>query len=242
MAQNKRDFLLNVLVVGFHHQKGSQVEFSYPPIKGSLPSSWKYLPYLAIPDGAHRSEQGFVYFTLPEGKDDDAPLFGERKLFAVACYGQLATQDLMYKDKEQTRATVLKSVVVLSRRPCYGFIKAKLSLVTEVYFAQKNFSETKVLEEFYENMNQNSKESHDIKSYCFYVGVTIQPLVRLFRRKLLVIFKLLMLEQRVLFYGFPAGAVSEMLISVVSLFPGLLQSLCENNPTYVCPILQITRH
>ncbi|XP_062510558.1 late secretory pathway protein AVL9 homolog isoform X3 [Corticium candelabrum] len=196
MAQNKRDFLLNVLVVGFHHQKGSQVEFSYPPIKGSLPSSWKYLPYLAIPDGAHRSEQGFVYFTLPEGKDDDAPLFGERKLFAVACYGQLATQ------------------------PCYGFIKAKLSLVTEVYFAQKNFSETKVLEEFYENMNQNSKESHDIKSYCFYVGVTIQPLVRLFRRKLLVIFKLLMLEQRVLFYGFPAGAVSEMLISVVSLFPG----------------------
>ena len=25
-------------------------------------------------------------------------------------------------------------------------------------------------QEFYENMNQNSKESHDIKSYCFYVG------------------------------------------------------------------------
>ena len=37
---------------------------SYPPIKGSLPSSWKYLPYLAIPDGAHRSEQGKIVAAL----------------------------------------------------------------------------------------------------------------------------------------------------------------------------------
>jgi hypothetical protein len=59
MADGERDRdVLCVLVVGFHHQKGSQVEYSYPPPVSSLPLSWKFLPYAAIPDGAHRTDSG----------------------------------------------------------------------------------------------------------------------------------------------------------------------------------------
>jgi hypothetical protein len=127
---------------------------------------------------------------------------------------------LVFKDKEQTRSTVLKSIVVIIKKPCYGFIKAKLSLVTEVYFKQKNFAETKILEEFYDNLNQSLKESHGFKPYCYFVGLSIQSLVQKFRNKLLTIFKLLLLEQKVLFHGFPPGEVCEVLMSVMSLFPG----------------------
>lgn len=42
-----------------------QVEFSYPPLKPeeghdshSLPEEWKYLPFLALPDGAHNYQEG----------------------------------------------------------------------------------------------------------------------------------------------------------------------------------------
>ena len=39
-----------------------QVEFSFPPLGDSknntLPSEWRFLPFLALPDGAHNCEQG----------------------------------------------------------------------------------------------------------------------------------------------------------------------------------------
>lgn len=42
-----------------------QVEFSYPPLKPGeghdshgLPEEWKYLPFLALPDGAHNYQEG----------------------------------------------------------------------------------------------------------------------------------------------------------------------------------------
>ena len=52
--------VLHVLVIGFHHRKGCQVEYSWPPLiqendcrSANLPAQWKHLPSLALPDGAH---------------------------------------------------------------------------------------------------------------------------------------------------------------------------------------------
>ena len=52
--------VLHVLVIGFHHRKGCQVEYSWPPVipesgsrSSNLPAQWKHLPSLALPDGAH---------------------------------------------------------------------------------------------------------------------------------------------------------------------------------------------
>ncbi|XP_008570673.1 PREDICTED: late secretory pathway protein AVL9 homolog [Galeopterus variegatus] len=56
--------VLHIVVVGFHHKKGCQVEFSYPPLipgdghdSHTLPEEWKYLPFLALPDGAHNYQE-----------------------------------------------------------------------------------------------------------------------------------------------------------------------------------------
>ena len=52
--------VLHVLVIGFHHKKGCQVEYSWPSLipekdcrSDELPSQWKHLPSLALPDGSH---------------------------------------------------------------------------------------------------------------------------------------------------------------------------------------------
>lgn len=64
--------ILHLLVVGFHHKKGCQVEYSYPPLSPSSPSeshecpeAWKNLPSLAMPDGSHNFVEDTVYFHLP---------------------------------------------------------------------------------------------------------------------------------------------------------------------------------
>uniref|UniRef100_A0A8C1ZCT9 AVL9 homolog (S. cerevisiase) n=1 Tax=Cyprinus carpio TaxID=7962 RepID=A0A8C1ZCT9_CYPCA len=72
-ARRRKGPVLHIVVVGFHHKKGCQVEFSYPPIipgaghdSNTLPEEWKYLPFLALPDGAHNHQEGKVsiYTTL----------------------------------------------------------------------------------------------------------------------------------------------------------------------------------
>lgn len=65
--------ILHVLVVGFHHKKGCIVDYAYPPLlpdgqghSPELPSQWKHLPSLALPDGSHNYESDTAYFHLPD--------------------------------------------------------------------------------------------------------------------------------------------------------------------------------
>ena len=57
-----------VVVVGFHHQVGSQIEYLYPQKQSDteeLTSEFLgLLPSLALPDGSHITEAGYVYFIL----------------------------------------------------------------------------------------------------------------------------------------------------------------------------------
>ncbi|MGH0175413.1 UNVERIFIED_CONTAM: hypothetical protein FKN15_070084 [Acipenser sinensis] len=71
--EESRGPVLHIVVVGFHHKKGCQVEFSYPPLipgeghnNSSLPEEWKYLPFLALPDGAHNYQEGMIEHGLAD--------------------------------------------------------------------------------------------------------------------------------------------------------------------------------
>ncbi|XP_078395919.1 late secretory pathway protein AVL9 homolog isoform X2 [Cetorhinus maximus] len=148
--------VLHIVVVGFHHKKGCQVEFSYPPLvpeEGhdghSLPEEWKYLPFLALPDGAHNYQEDTIYFHLP-------PRSGNRKtVYGVSCYRQIEAKALKVRQADVTRETVQKSVCVLSRLPLYGLLQAKLQLITHAYFEEKDFSQISILKELYEHMNSS---------------------------------------------------------------------------------------
>jgi hypothetical protein len=75
--------ILHLLVVGFHHKKGCQVEYSYPPLCPSSPSEshecpemWKNLPSLAMPDGSHNFVEDTVYFHLPSMAHPGKTVYG----------------------------------------------------------------------------------------------------------------------------------------------------------------------
>ena len=85
--------ILHLLVVGFHHKKGCQVEYSYPPLSPSSPSEshecpdiWKNLPSLAMPDGSHNFVEDTVYFHLP------STLHPGRTVYGVSSYRQIEAQ------------------------------------------------------------------------------------------------------------------------------------------------------
>ncbi|XP_064862955.1 late secretory pathway protein AVL9 homolog isoform X2 [Oncorhynchus nerka] len=192
--------VLHIVVVGFHHKKGCQVEYSYPPLipeeghdSNNLPEEWKYLPFLALPDGAHNYQEDTVFFHLP-------PLAGAdvKCVYGVSCYRQIEA------------------------KPLYGLLQAKLQLITHAYFEEKDFSQISILKELYEHMN-SSLRGTALEGSQVFLGMSPRDLILHFRHKVLILFKLILLEKKVLFYVSPVNRLVGALMTVLSLFPGMIE-------------------
>uniref|UniRef100_A0A665WSX2 UDENN domain-containing protein n=1 Tax=Echeneis naucrates TaxID=173247 RepID=A0A665WSX2_ECHNA len=209
--------VLHIVVVGFHHKKGCQVEFSYPPLmpdeghdSNLLPEEWKYLPFLALPDGAHNYQEGRSH------------LWFLKSLKSEYRAGLLDEAALKVRQADVTRETVQKSVCVLSRVPLYGLLQAKLQLITHAYFEEKDFSQISILKELYEHMNSSLRGSA-LEGSQVYLGLSPRDLILHFRHKVLILFKLILLEKKVLFYVSPVSRLVGALMTVLSLFPGMME-------------------
>ncbi|XP_076360717.1 late secretory pathway protein AVL9 homolog [Tachypleus tridentatus] len=219
--------VLHVVVVGFHHKKGCQVDYSYPPLlKGQpfdsseLPECWKHLPSLALPDGAHNCEKETIYFHLPSV---DCP---QQTVYGISCYRQMNAERLLNRSLDITRGTVQKSVCVLSRLPLYGLIQTKLELITHVYFNERDFSKVALLEETYKNLNSLLSPDLVWGSQVF-LGLSARDLILTFKHKTLILFKLLMLERKVLFYNTGVKDLCSVVLTLCSLFPGMIEKGLE---------------
>ncbi|KAG0030588.1 late secretory pathway protein avl9 [Podila clonocystis] len=222
--------ILHIIVVGFHHAHGPIVEYAFPPFPGQpartqlgrldVPEEWSLLPFLALPDGSHQSDEDFTYFHLPpvkSRKDVDKTLFG------ISCNRQILTKDLLVKTDDVTRSSVQKAVVVLATQPIFGVLRQRLAVVTAAWFGQKDFTQTDILSQFYESLNATI--SDNIPDSAFLMGTSLRELVKKFKYKVLVLLKLLLLERRVIFFGYPVETLCTYQYSLMSLVPGLLKSL-----------------
>jgi hypothetical protein len=90
---------------------------------------------MALSDGAHASTEDYSYFTLRRAQTPTEPA---TSLFGISCTRQLDASKLIDRPAEVTRSTVQKAVVVITNSPQhFGAIKAQLSVVTQLWFAQR---------------------------------------------------------------------------------------------------------
>lgn len=211
--------ILYVLVIGFHHKKGCQVEYSFPPLvpesPNECPPGWKYLPTLALPDGAHNYNEDTVYFHLPS-------LTNPRKtVYGISCFRQIPVEKLKNLTADITRGTVQKSVCVLSEVPLYGHIQVKMALITHAYFDEGDFSKVSLLEDTYHHLN-SVIISNDTSLQTF-VGLSARDFILQWRHKALLLFKLILLERRVVLYKSPVHPLCSTLLTLLSLHPGMIE-------------------
>ncbi|KAI1299283.1 Late secretory pathway protein AVL9 -like protein [Halotydeus destructor] len=225
--------ILYVLVVGFHHKKGCQIDYSYPPLRVSeeklpereekegvkstncLPDEWRTLPSLALPDGAHNHDRDTIFFHLPHPEDGTT-------VYGISCYRQIDADQLLIKSDDVTRGTVQKSVVVLSTLPLYGLIAAKCEMITHAYFGQLDFSKVDCVRELYDNLNGIITRDLLQTSEVF-LELSPKKLVNTFQHKVLILFKLLLLEKKVLVFGSPVKELCTTLLTLCSLMPGMIE-------------------
>lgn len=211
-----------VLVIGFHHKKGTSVEYVYPELETGLdlPPAWTCIPPTALPDGAHNFDRDSIFFTVPSLELKPTTLFG------VACYRQIDAKDFSSRTPDLTRNTVQKSVVFLSHAALFGLISSLLDDITDAFIAAAS-----------------SKEGYSLlrrgfvdivlavdRAVCspLYENELLQSLsavsfVRAYQREALVLLKTLLLERKILFSCETAvRCMSTWLLTLVSLIPGML--------------------
>lgn len=216
--------ILHILVVGFHHKLGCQVEFSHPPLisgstgRNECPSGWKYLPTLALPDGSHNFAEDTVFFNLPSLYEPAESIYG------VSCYRQIRVEKLKIRTADLTRSTVQKSVCILARLPIYGYIEVKLALIADAFFDQGDFSGTELLVKAYQQLNaclQDDESRRPLRH--FHVGLSLREIVLHWRHKTLMLFKLMLLQRRVVCFGSPVRQMCVLILGMASLVPRLLE-------------------
>jgi hypothetical protein len=237
--------ILHVIVIGFHHKKGCQVEYSFPPLlegdPHACPAGWKYLPTLALPDGSHNFDEDTVFFHLPSLSDPKQTVYG------ISCFRQIPVEKLKNRTADITRGTVQKSVCVLSTLPLYGHIQVKMALITHAYFDEGDFSKVQLLHDTYHHLNSCLAETDFLHSATpqLYVGLSVRDLILQFRHKTVILFKLLLLERRLVFYRSPVQPLCAAILSLLSLHPGMIErglreSACVKPSRPMSPIPEFT--
>ncbi|WFD31043.1 hypothetical protein MSPP1_002073 [Malassezia sp. CBS 17886] len=215
--------VLGVAVVDFNHLVGPQVEYTCPPELRENEQLCAQLPFLALPDGSHLSEEDFCYFHVACASLCPATIFG------ISCNRQITSDELINKGAEVTRGTVQKAVVVLATQPIFGPLREKLGMVTRAFFAQRDLKNVALLEEFYATLEYGLRHvapgSPADDAGALYMGTSLRHLVYLWRFKTLVLLKLILLQRKVMFSGYPVERLCALQYNLVSLIPDLLPHL-----------------
>ncbi|OAA47831.1 LAlv9 family protein [Metarhizium rileyi] len=206
-----------VTIVGFHHARGPEVETWFGADEGIDPAikyNWPLLPFMALSDGAHASEEDFSYFTLlkPETQTEPAT-----SLFGISCTRQLDSAQLINRPADVTRSTVQKAVVVIADSPqFFGMLRERLSIVTQAWFAQREFVDTEILRRFQESLADEKARGlmKDESERDQHLGMSLRVLIHEFKWQALM-----------LFFGSRCDRLCMVQFSLISLIPGLIRNL-----------------
>ncbi|KAK2764361.1 late secretory pathway protein avl9 [Arachnomyces sp. PD_36] len=213
-----------VLVIDFHHARGPEIEFCFND-GGENPvdeNDLSLLPFMAMSDGSHASTEDYSYFTLRSSATTNSG--PPKSLFGISCTRQLDSKLLYNRPPEVTRSTVQKAVVVLTDKPKhFGQLREKLSVITSAWFAQRDFTDTDILKKFRESLtiSLNSEEAQKDE----YLGLSLREMIHEFKYQTLVLFKCLLLQPKMLFFGTRCERLCMIQFSLISLIPGLVHNL-----------------
>lgn len=179
-------------------------------------------------------------------------------VFGVSCYRQINASEMLIKDVDVTRNTLQKSVCILARQPVYSSLRLKLHSITSAFFEQKDFRKTQLLVSAFENLRKSYQPqnllsqnrllasagggspspSHSVTSNAnkhmderskYLMGLTLADLVLRYQHKILVLFKLLLLQKKCLFQLKPVSNLSNTIMALVSLVPDVFMPSNEEN-------------
>jgi hypothetical protein len=227
-----------VAAIGFHHKKGSIVEFFHPSkeeifknhpnffneknlqIKSNKNSAKNFDPNIVLDDVLNQ----LTYFCLPDAvhtTNEDAQFFFIQNyntlLYGISCYRQIKTNSLEVDD-QNTRDCVQKAICIVSKVPLFGHFHSKLSSTMTAFFNQNTLKDKFILQELYANYESISFKNLNINE--IFMSFSLRKLFMFCKEKLFAILKLILLEKKIIVYSHVSNNVCSFILSIISLIPG----------------------
>jgi hypothetical protein len=227
-----------VAAIGFHHKKGSIVEFFHPSkeeifknhpnffneknlqIKSNKNSAKNFDPNIILDDVLNQ----LTYFCLPDAvhtTNEDAQFFFIQNyntlLYGISCYRQIKTNSLEVDD-QNTRDCVQKAICIVSKVPLFGHFHSKLSSTMTAFFNQNTLKDKFILQELYANYESISFKNLNINE--IFMSFSLRKLFMFCKEKLFAILKLILLEKKIIVYSHVSNNVCSFILSIISLIPG----------------------
>ncbi|KAL7672712.1 hypothetical protein ACOME3_007593 [Neoechinorhynchus agilis] len=203
-----------IVVLCFDHKLGPTIEYIYPASCSLSDQIKNELLSLSIPDGSHKFESDFVYFTCANSKS--------KPIFCVACYHQ---QRLNVEQKDRhpslTRNSIQKSIVLLMSLPLFEYVRQKLDILVSDFIKSDCMTDFTVIDRAFDHLQQTTIHSPIYRMH-FDIGVSPSGIVHKFKYRLLTVFKLLLLSKKVVILSSPCELLGSTILSLVSLFPNAL--------------------
>lgn len=177
--------IFGVVLVDFDHLIGPTIEYSTPSTLREDEELARILPFLALPDGAHAVRPPRLALCVDVEREMDAqrdedysyfhilaPSISTSTIFGISCNRQLASSALLNKPTLVTRSTVQKAIVVLASQPIFGPLRDKLGVITRAFFAQKDFEQVEILEDFRASLEQGVGDTVWSTESAMYMGTS----------------------------------------------------------------------
>lgn len=176
-----------IAAIGFHHKKGSEVEYFYPSKQDIVNNHKSFqglneevidnvlnqLTYLCLPDAVHLTNEDTQFFIIQNFS---------RLLFGVSCYRQQKTTSKV-KDSDNTRDCLQKAICILSTYPLFGIYYSKLSLTVHAFFNQATLMDKQILIELYQNYEALSFRNINMNE--LFLSFSLKKLVKFTKQKVI---------------------------------------------------------
>lgn len=190
----------SILIINFDRKVGGVIEYKYP----SGTEDYELIINLSLPEGIHNLSAEYVYFMIT--------IKGTTK-YCIACYRQIPH---VVGGKS---FYIQKAVTVVANVPFFGTLFSHMEMATREYFDTISVKNTEILMKIYDGLG-------GILDNCgvddLYEGISVKKLLRMFGKSLFVLWKLVLLEKKVIIFSYRASKVSSFILALLSLFPGQL--------------------
>ncbi|KAJ1656354.1 hypothetical protein IWQ61_004057 [Dispira simplex] len=187
---------------------------------------WNWdIPGIWQVEGAHKHEVDMCFFHLPTlPREDDPSLAPEQTAyFGISSYRQISSNDLLVKTSDITRTFVQKAVVLILTQPVFGYIQDQIADITQLYFGQRDFTRTDILQTFYKQIVNHLQPPLPNEYYT--TNTALGFCVNSFKSHSLALLKLLLAGAKVLCVDDRAEHLCRFQYSLLSIFPSVFPSL-----------------
>ena len=208
--------LVCIFVVHFHHKRGTEIEYRYP-FNSEIEKLEESVVHNAMPDSSHNKPQDYNFFNL------EAEVDGVKKmLFGVSYFKQIkVTEAMKAKNEELTRSHLQKAICVVSQLPVFGYLKGRLAPTIKLFF--EDFTNFESIKHAYLDINKHLTESWKrLELAELHVGSDLRQILKMFKHRFFELYKAVLQQKRIVVFSHSSSSSSSFILSLLSLFPGML--------------------